>query len=338
MSNATGVILSSREFQVMSLDRRALFGLAAAAAATPAIAAPPPDPTEIVALWPGKPPGAQRIVPREQIVDRRATSGFQDRFVTGIGAPLMTVFRPAKPNGAAVLIAHGGGYIRVVIDKEGFEVGHRLAAVGVTAFVLRYRLPAEGWDRQADVPLQDAQRAIRLIRARAGDWGVDPKRICAMGFSAGGHVAASLATRYGATVYDAIDAADRLEARPDLSALMYPVIDMARPFAHLGSREALLGKPPEPGAEAAYSPHRHVDGRTPPTFLVHAWDDGSAPTENSLNYLAALRAAKVPAEAHLFEEGGHGFGIGLARGKPAAVWPDLFLAWAARRGFMGRSA
>jgi len=323
------------------LDRRALLGLAAATAAAPALAADPPgtlpDPTEVVPLWPDKPPGEQRISPREQIVDRRATSGFQDRFVTGVGAPLMTVFRPAKPNGAAVLIAPGGSYIRVVIDKEGFEVGHKLAAAGVTGFVLRYRLPGEGWDRAADAPLQDAQRAMRLIRARAGAWGVDPKRVCAMGFSAGGHVAASLATRHQAKVYAPVDAADRLDARPDLSVLMYPVIDMARPFAHLGSREALLGKPPNPGDEAAYSPHRHVDGATPPTFLVHAWDDPSVPVENSLNYLAALRSAKIQAEAHLFEEGGHGFGIYGARGKPAALWPALFLTWAARRGFLGKS-
>jgi acetyl esterase/lipase len=325
----------------MSPDRRALLGLAAAAAATPALAEPPaslPDPGEVVPLWPGRPPGAQRILPREQIIDRRATSGFRDRFVTGIGQPLMTVFRPAKPNGAAVLIAPGGGYIRVVIDKEGFEVGHRLAEAGITSFVLRYRLPAEGWDRQADVPLQDAQRAMRLIRQGAAGFGVDPKRVAAMGFSAGGHVAASLATRHQAQVYAPLDAADRLDARPDLSVLMYPVIDMTHPFAHLGSREALLGKPPERGMEALYSPHRHVVGATPPTFLVHAWNDPSVPTENSLSYLAALRTAKVAAEAHFFEEGGHGFGIGLARGKPVAVWPQLFLAWASRRGFLGKSA
>jgi len=324
----------------MPLDRRTLLGLAAAAA-TPALAEPAaslPDPTEVVPLWPGRPPGARRVLPRELIVDRVATSGFQDRYVTGIGAPLMTVFRPARPNGAALLIAPGGGYIRVVVDKESFEVGRRLAEAGVTAFVLRYRLPAEGWDRASDVPLQDAQRAMRLIRAGAAGFGVDPKRVAAMGFSAGGHVAASLATRHQARVYEPLDAADRLDARPDLSALIYPVIDMARPFAHLGSREALLGAPPGPGTEAAYSPHLHVDQATPPTFLVHAWDDPSVPTENSLNYLAALRAAKVAAEAHIFEEGGHGFGIRGVRGKPAAAWPDLFLAWAGRRGWLGRTA
>lgn len=325
----------------MPLDRRALLGLAATAAASSALAAPGslPDPTEVVPLWPDKPPCARSVLPREVIIDRVKISGFQDRFVTGVGRPLMTVFRPAKPNGAAVLIAPGGGYIRVVIDKEGFEVGHRLAAAGITCFVLRYRLPAEGWDEPALVPLQDAQRAIRVIRAGARTWGIDPTRVCAMGFSAGGHVMASLATRAQARVYDAIDAADALDARPDLSALMYPVIDMARPHAHPGSRTALLGVSPSAEVEANFSPHRHVDATTPPTFLVHAWDDLGVPTENSLNYLAALRAAKVAAEAHIFEEGGHGFGIYLARGKPAAVWPDLFLAWAGRHGFLsGRAA
>ena len=313
------------------LDRRTLVGLAAAAPAL-AHAQPLPDPGEIVRLWPGKPPGAPAVLPKEQIVDRVKTSGFRDRFVTGIGEPLMTVFRPARPNGAAVLIAPGGGYIRVVIDKEGLEVAHRLAAAGITAFVLRYRLPREGWAQASDAPLQDAQRAIRLIRAGAATYAIDPKRVAAMGFSAGGHVMASLATRHQAQVYPATDAADRVDARPDLSALLYPVIDMARPLAHAGSREALLGPDATAAAEAAYSPQRHVGATTPPTFLAHAADDPGVPVDNSLNYLAALRAAKVRAEAHIFEEGGHGFGIYLARGKPAHAWPELFLTWAQRRG------
>jgi len=315
----------------MHLDRRTLVTLAAFAAATPAVAQAP-DPTDIVKLWPDRPPGAPAALPREQIVDRVATSGFQDRIVTGIGAPLMTVFRPSRPNGAAALIVPGGGYIRVVIDKEGFEIARRLAEAGITAFVLRYRLPREGWANPADVSLQDAQRAVRLIRA--GPWGVDPSRVAVLGCSAGGHVAASLATGHARRVYEPLDAADTRSARPDLSALIYPVIDMARPFAHVGSREALLGPAPTPDAEAAYSPHRHVTPDTPPTFLVHAADDTSVPLDNSLGYLAALRAAKVPAEAHIFEEGGHGFGIYLARGKPAAVWPDLFVTWLGRRGFL----
>ncbi|HWA63049.1 MAG TPA: alpha/beta hydrolase, partial [Caulobacteraceae bacterium] len=301
-------------------------------------AAEPADPTETVRLWPGPPPGAPAVLPREEIVDRIRTSGFQDRYVTGIGTPLMTVFRPARPNGAAALVIPGGGYIRVVIDKEGFEVGRRLSSGGVTVFVLRYRLPGEGWADRTRVALQDAQRAVRLIRARATAFGVDPARVAVLGFSAGGHVGASLATRFAETAYAPVDAADALPARPDLSALFYPVMTMAPDFAHAGSRAALLGPSPTPALEAETSPQRHVTAVVPPTFLVHAWDDPSVPVENALQYLTALRAAKVPAEAHLFEEGGHGFGIRLAAGKPAAAWPDLFLAWSKRRGFLGTAA
>lgn len=315
------------------LDRRKLFTIAAFAAASPALAQAS-DPTETIRLWPGPPPNAPDVLPREQTVDRIKTSGFQDRFVTDIGEPLLTVFRPARPNGAAALLMPGGGYIRVVIDKEGFEVARRLADAGVTAFVLRYRLPREGWTSR-DVALQDAQRAMRLIRARAAGDGLDPARVLAMGFSAGGHLAASLATGFAKPVYAPVDAADPLSARPDLSGLLYPVIDMDPRHAHAGSRTALLGGAPTPALEAAYSPHRHVTADTPPTFVVHSADDASVPLENSLAYLAALRAAKVPAEWHVFEEGGHGFGIRLAQGKPAQVWPELFLAWAARRGFLG---
>ncbi len=313
----------------MTLDRRDLLGLAALAAAAPA-AADPADPAEVVSLWPGPPPGAPAVLPRAKVVDRIKTSGFQDRFVTDIGEPLMTVFRPKRPNGAAALLIPGGGYIRVVIDKEGFEVAHRLAEAGVTSFVLRYRLPKEGWANPADVALQDAQRALRLIRARAADFRIDPHRVAAMGFSAGGHVAASLATGHARAIYAAVDAADTLSARPDLSALLYPVIDMAPPLAHAGSREALLGPNPTHEAEAAYSPHRHVTADVPPTFIAHAADDPAVPLDNSLNHFAALRAAKVAAELHVFEEGGHGFGLRLARGKPAERWPEMFLAWAGR--------
>jgi acetyl esterase/lipase len=313
-------------------------GFAALVSAAPLAAAADsplePDPTEVVPLWPGRPPGARAESPREEVIDRVATSGFQDRIVTGIGHPLLTVFRPARPNGAALIVAPGGGYVRVVIDKEGFEVAHRMAAAGITVFVLRYRLPGEGWDRAADAPLQDAQRAVRIVRAGARGFGIDPARVAFMGFSAGGHVAASLATRFAEGAYAPIDAADALSARPDLSCPMYPVVTMDPAFAHVGSRETLLGPRPSPELEARYSPERHVTPQVPPTFLIHAWDDPSVPVENSLRYLAALRAQKVPAEAHLFAQGGHGFGIRGARDKPAAAWPDLFLAWARQQAFI----
>jgi acetyl esterase/lipase len=322
---------------MMTVDRRNLLGLGALAAAAPALA-DPADPAEVVTLWPGAPPGAPAVLPSAKVVDRIKTSGFQDRFVTEIGQSLMTVFRPKRPNGAAALLIPGGGYIRVVIDKEGFEVAHRLAQAGITSFVLRYRLPKEGWAHPADVALQDAQRAMRLIRARAAGFAIDAKRVVAMGFSAGGHVAASLATDHARATYAPVDAADRQSAGPDLSALLYPVIDMAPPLAHPGSREALLGPNPTPDAEATYSPHLHVTTGVPPTFMAHAADDPAVPLDNSLNYFAALRAAKVAAELHVFEEGGHGFGIRLARGKPAEHWPELLLAWAGRHHFLSPDA
>ena len=326
----------------MNVTRRqalqgALAGGAAAAAAARAKAQDmsyPEDPRDVVRLWPGPPPGSPRMLPREAVVERATDASYRDRAVTGIGVPLMTVFRAPSPNGGAVLIVPGGGYIRVVIDKEGFEAARRLNAAGITAFVLRYRLPGEGWAQRQDASLQDVQRAMRIIRARSAQWGVDPARLGVMGFSAGGHVAASLLTRHDANVYAAVDGADRQPARPDFAALMYPVISMSRPHAHTGSRAALVGADASPELEAAYSPDRNVRPGAPPTFLLHATDDPAVPVENSLMMYAALRAAKTPIEMHVFEEGGHGFGIRLAQGKPVAVWPELVLRWMSAHGVM----
>jgi acetyl esterase/lipase len=333
------------------MDRRSLLGLSAAAVAalsTRVIAADPAhpewvptsdrlpgDPAETIPLWPGTPPGGENVHLTLQLLERSPTPDvFHDRFVTDIQTPLLTVFRPDKPNGAALLLAPGGGYRRVVIDKEGFEAAHRLNAAGLTVFVLRYRLPAEGWTNGADVPLQDAQRAMRLIRSRAKDFGIDPRRVGVLGFSAGGHVAASLMTRGGERIYPQLDTVEQYDARPDFAGLMYPVISMVPPIAHAGSREKLLGADPTDLQQAKYSPDLHVTHETPPTFITLAADDKEVDPRNSLDMFAALRAAGVPAELHVFEEGGHGFGLRLIQGKPAQIWPDLFLAWVRRHGFL----
>ena len=309
-------------------------GTAAAARAQTAppagktLAAGSSDPIETIDLWPGGAPGMPAKPPVETVEERSKDPNRTDRAVTGIARPRMVVFRPAVPNGSAVMVTPGGGYVRVVIDKEGYEIGRWLAARGWTAFVLFYRLPGEGWKDSADVALADAQRAMRLIRHRAAAYGVQPERVAAMGFSAGGHVCADLATRFGAKVYTPVDAADGLSARPDIAAPIYAVQSMTLPVAHPGSRELLLGKNASPELERIHTPALNVTSNTPPCFLVHAEDDNVVPVDNSLQLRAALKAANVPVETHLFTNGGHGFGLRNAIGKPAAIWPELFVAWA----------
>ncbi|WP_240320783.1 alpha/beta hydrolase [Sphingomonas crusticola] len=309
--------------------------LAAASASVGVAAGPVPgDPTEILPLWPALPPGAPATLPPERFIERATAGQPHDRYAEQIARPTITVFRPQRPNGNAVLLVPGGGYHLVVTDKEGYETARWLNARGITAFVLRYRLPGGGWAHRADVPLQDAQRAIRLVRAHAAGFQINPERVAVMGFSAGGHVAASLAVRHAASVYEPVDAADRLSARPDVAALLYPVISMGE-HAHPGSRDELLGKAPAAADVAAYSPDRTVGAGTPPTILVHAVDDDVVPVENSLAMFGALRAAHIPAELHVFEKGGHGFGLRLPQTNSAARWPDLFLAFAQTHGFIG---
>lgn len=330
----------------MSLDRRTLIGagLAAGLATRAAAQTPPPatgrplppglpQPTETIDLWPNGAPGMPAGPLTETVNERSTDAQLTDRAVFGISRPRMAVFRPARANGAAVLITPGGGYRWVVVDKEGYEMGRWLAARGVAAFVLFYRLPGEGWASGPDVALSDAQRAMRLIRHRAGDYGVDPERVAAMGFSAGGHLCCDLTVRFATPTYKAVDKADTLSARPFLSAPIYPVVSMSAPHAHAGSREKLLGQNPSPMLEQAHSPHLNVPDNAPPVFLLHAEDDDVVPVDNSLLFRAALRAKNVPVETHLFSHGGHGFGLRKAIGKPVEAWPELFLAWAKTQGF-----
>ena len=329
----------------MHSNRRTLFRGAAAATlaalALPAAAGAqelqdiPADPAEVFDLWPGRPPGGETVTVVEEVVERENPYRLRDRAVRFVTRPTLSVFRPAKPNGAAVLIVPGGGYAHVVVDKEGFETARWLAARGVTVFVLLYRLPHHGWAAGPDTPLQDAQRALRLIRARAGAYGLDPARVAVQGFSAGGHLAASLATRFDRRVYEPVDEADAVSARPDLAGLVYPVISLRAATSHPGSRTNMLGEAPAPEREEAYSAETAVTAATPPTFILHATDDTAVPVENSLLMYAALRKAAVPVELHVFEEGGHGFGLRGIEGKPVRAWPQLFLDWTAKRGFLG---
>jgi acetyl esterase/lipase len=330
------------------IDRRTALATGAALIAGGGIAhaqTPPPlvpggriapglsQPDATIDLWPA---GTLRLPsppPVELVTDRSTDASYNDRAVAGITRPRLAVFRPARPSGAAILLFPGGGYVREAIDKEGYELARLLAGRGVTAFVLFYRLPGEGWAGRADVPLADAQRAMRLVRAQAGAYDIEPTRVAAMGFSAGGHLCADLAARFDARVYAPVDGADRESARPCFAAPIYPVVSMDAAVAHGGSRAALLGPDSSPALEAAHSPDRQVSGRTPPCFLLAAEDDATVPVANTLMLHAALKRAGVPVELHLFAAGGHGFGLRGAAGKPVAVWPDLFWHWAQTQGW-----
>ena len=295
----------------------------------------PSDPKEVITLWPGTPPGGERLrLPPIRVSNHEPPYTVpSDRAIDQVGIPILNVFKPDRPDGSAMIIAPGGGYSREMLDFEGMDVARRFNGAGVTCFVLRYRLPGEGWANRSDVPLQDAQRAMRLVRANAAKYGIDPARIGFMGFSAGGHLASSIATRFGATVYRPVDAADTEDARPSFSVPMYPVITLGT-GAHVGSRDKLLGPNAPQALIDAYSCQLHVPANAPPTFMALAADDDVVPAQpNAGAYFAALQVAKVPSEMHMFEAGGHGFGIARTAGKPTAAWPDLLLHWGAAHGF-----
>lgn len=265
-------------------------------------------------LWPGGAPGAI------------GTDTLDQPSLMAFPAPR------AAANGAAVVIFPGGGYSHLATEKEGTRIAVWLNTIGVSAFVVTYRL---GPRYHHPTMLYDAQRAIRTVRARAQEWDVDTARVGAMGFSAGGHLASTLSTH--ADVGTANDAIDRLRAMPDFQILMYPVITMRAPSAHKGSRTQLLGETPTERMVDSLSNEVQVNSKAPPTFLVHASDDRVVPVENSLLFYAALRAANVPAELHVFQKGGHGFGMALE--DPAlAMWMPLCAAWMRSRGLLDGAA
>jgi len=223
----------------------------------------------------------------------------------------------------AVIICPGGGYAVLSIDKEGIKVAKWFNSIGVSAFVLKYRLPADEIMTDKTIgPLQDAQEAIRTLRRNAAKWNLDANKIGIMGFSAGGHLASTASTHYLDKVYEM---KDNVSARPDFSMLIYPVISMENGITHNGSKESLLGKTASDDLIAKYSNEKQVNEQTPSTFLVHATDDKAVPVENSINYYLALKKNKVPAEMHLYQSGGHGFGLGTKGTN--TDWPAACKSW-----------
>lgn len=285
----------------------------------PALAQP-----EVVRLWPGEPPGQGR----PQGPERVGSDGAAEGAVSNVTLARMEIYRPARPNGTAVLVLGGGGYFRIQIDSAARPIARWLQSRGVTAMVLFYRLPGDGWN--ADAPFQDGQRAMRLIRANAARLGVDPHKVGVIGSSAGGHLAGILATRGEHDFYPRADAADAQPATPDFAALLYPVVSMRPPLDTTRTARHLSSLP---DFAADYSVEEHVSAATPPIFLAHAADDPIANVGHSLALFAAMRAAGRPAELHIFQRGGHSWGMGRP-GSEVAAWPALFAAWARINGFM----
>jgi acetyl esterase/lipase len=228
--------------------------------------------------------------------------------VSNVTKPTLTRFNPTKPNGISVIICPGGGYGRLAFDHEGVEVAKSFNALGITAFVLKYRLPNE--KTQVDkslAPLQDAQQAIRLVRKNAEKWGLNAQKIGIMGFSAGGHLAATATTLFAMKADPSVT--DTTSVRPNFSILIYPVASFVEEITHKGSRNNLIGEKPTAEKTQLFSNELQVTAQTPPTFLVHAADDGAVPVENSIRFYQACVKNKVPVEMHLYPKGGHGFGL-----------------------------
>jgi acetyl esterase/lipase len=281
-----------------------------------------------IPVWNQSIPGAIKAsdyLEKEVIKDEELQSTSQ------VSVPTLALYLPKKEtaNQSAVLIFPGGGYSHLAMHKEGKKVALWLNSLGITAFVLKYRLPTDRVMKDKSIgPLQDAQEAIRTIRRNAKEWNIDPAKIGVLGFSAGGHLASTLATHYLDKVYDA----DTISARPDFSILIYPVISMEEGITHNGSKVNLLGANAVKELVDKYSNEKQIDANTPKTFLIHASDDKVVPVENSIQYYMNLKKFNVPVEMHLYENGGHGFGLGTKG--THTEWPKACEKWLAENAII----
>jgi acetyl esterase/lipase len=279
--------------------------------------------TTVLKLWPDSIPGSienqhyieKSLVPYTDIPVREKVSN-----------PSLYIFLPPadKATGAAVLICPGGGYGFLALGHEGFDIAKWLNDNGIAGIVLKYRLPSDLIMKDKSIgPLQDAQEAIRTIRRHASEWKIDRNKIGVIGFSAGGHLAATLATHYDERVYPV---ADKTSARPDFSILIYPVISFDSAFTHRGSRKNLIGNDPPEEEVRHFSNELQITDKTPPAFLVHSENDSVVPAKNSIVYFEGLQKFKIESELHLFQKGGHGYGLSVGKGTQSA-WPVLCIQW-----------
>lgn len=289
----------------------------------------------VLPLWPEGVPAAVRADAPAARGDLGPERVDANGSISNVSQPTLTVVAPAvdRPNGTAVILCPGGGYSYLSANREGQQYAAWLSTLGITTFILKSRL--QEWGHPA--PLQDVLRAVRLVRSRAAEFGVDPRRIGVMGSSAGGHLAASASTLFDHADGRTGAALDTVSARPDFAVLVYPVITMTDPAAHAGSRRALLGADPSPALLAQMSLEQQVTAATPPSLLLHTQGDKSVPVQNSLLYYQALTRAGVPAELYVFEQGGHGIGMRDGLGT-ASAWPRRAEDWLRQRGLLGKEA
>lgn len=276
-----------------------------------------------IPLWSGK-------IPNYQETDEVETKEDGDLlWIRNVQEPTLQIFLPAKGNatGKAMVICPGGGYESIVYDWEGTDIAKWLNSKGIAAFVLKYRLPqSNATSLERNVSLQDAQRAIRLVRHNAEKWNVYKNQIGIMGFSAGGHLASTLGTHYNDSVNSLASTIDSLSARPDFMVLIYPVITMRSSYTHEGSRNNLLGENPDTELIDFYSNELHVNKNTPPTFIVHASNDKVVSVMNSIIFYEALQKEGIYSEMHIYPEGGHGFSLAIGQGH-LHKWVDCLSEW-----------
>ncbi|MCP9764361.1 alpha/beta hydrolase [Lacihabitans soyangensis] len=285
----------------------------------------------IIPLYEGNSPGLkpEAVSKKENVVKEK--DGITR--INDITVPTLTVIKPKKKTSdASVIVCPGGGYAILAWDHEGTSIGEWFASKGVTAFVLKYRLPQDELFENAEVrPLQDAQQSIRYIRQNAEKFGVSANKIGIMGFSAGGHLAATASTHFSNQIGEITN--PQISVRPDFTILMYPVVSFSDKISHMGSRDNLIGKNPPVAKIESYSNELQVNKDTPPAFLVHAFDDW-VHVDNSLNYYKALRKNGVASEMHLYDRGGHGFSMKKTNKGPVAIWPARLEEWMRLNGFM----
>ena len=279
----------------------------------------------ILPLWKGSVPNLKNSIATET----RSIKEPGLTWIEKVVSPTIEVFLPAKgnANGKAVLICPGGGYEGVAYDWEGTDIAKLLNSKGIAGIVLKYRLPDPAlFTNSPFVPLQDVQRAIRLIRYHAKKWNVDDSHVGVMGFSAGGHLASTLGTHFNAKTLSGNLVVDTLSARPDFMILMYPVISMKDGLTHEGSRNALLGNTPAGDLTEEFSNELQVKNDTPPAFIVHSADDDTVPVENSLVFFSALKKKNIPVEMHIYPDGGHGYSLAL-NNSHLSTWAERMLEW-----------